>query len=104
MQPKRPKTGFVAREPAITIGVIGSVIVGIIGVLLGNGIISELAAGKAVDLVQSLVGFLVLLAPIITAIITRQNVTPAAAPRLLSGTTVAVVSPQSGDVVDVKTV
>ncbi len=78
------------KEPALIIGTIVTIIVGAIATLSGNGFISDVAAGKATDIVNSIAQLLVLLAPIIAAIVTRPNVTPVAKPTLPTGTVVNV--------------
>jgi hypothetical protein len=78
------------KEPALIIGTIVTIIVGAIATLSGNGFISDVVAGKATDVVNAIAQLLVLLAPIIAAIVTRQNVTPVAAPTLPAGTVVSV--------------
>jgi hypothetical protein len=81
------------REPAFWIGVIVTLILGVLQTLTGNGLISEVAAGKATDIVNSTAQLLVLLAPLIAGIVIRTQVTPSSAPAVDQGTTVTVITP-----------
>lgn len=78
------------REPVLIITTIVTIIVGAIATLTGNGFISDVAAGKATDIMNSLGQLLVLLAPVIAGILARPTVTPVAAPTLPVGTPVLV--------------
>ena len=64
------------KEPVLIIGTIATILVGAIATLTGNGFISDVAAGKATDVVNSAAQLLILLAPIIAAAIARGRVTP----------------------------
>jgi hypothetical protein len=66
--------GLFDKEPALIIGTIVTIVVGAIATLSGNGFISDAVAGKATDLVNSIAQLLLLLAPLITAYITRGQV------------------------------
>jgi hypothetical protein len=66
------------KEPVLIIGTIATIIVGAIATLTGNGFISDVAAGKATDIVNSGAQLLILLAPVIAAVIARGKVTPVA--------------------------
>lgn len=78
------------REPVLIITTIATILIGAIATLTGNGFISDVAAGKATDVVNALVQLLVLLAPVIAGILARGQVTPVAAPSLPVGTPVLV--------------
>ena len=80
------------REPAFWIGLAVTLILGVITTLTGNGLISDVAAGKAVDMVNAIAQLLTLLAPLIAGLIIRQGVTPVAAPQLEAGTVVTVIT------------
>lgn len=82
------------REPAFWIGVIVSLVAAILGVLTGNGLISDVAAGEVTNLVTATAQLAVLLAPIIGALLIRSQVTPTNAPSLPQGTIVEVVTPE----------
>ncbi len=64
------------REPAVVIGTIGSCVIAVAGVLLGNGFISEAVNGKLVDFTNAAVQIAVILTPLIVGIATRSQVTP----------------------------
>ncbi len=82
------------RQPAVWIGVIVSCILAVLGVLTGEGIVSDALAGQIGDVVAALSQILILLAPVITGLLIRPTVTPIAAPRLPQGATVTVVTPE----------
>ena len=81
------------REPAFWIGVIVSLVAAVLGVLTGNGLITDVAAGEVTNLVTATAQLLVLLAPIIGALLIRTQVTPTSAPALDQGTVVEVITP-----------
>lgn len=91
------------REPAAWIGLIVSIIAAVLGVLFGQGFITDIQAGRVTDLVEAVSGLLYTLLPFITALLIRQTVTPVAAPKLPEGTVVEVASPVTGNTVEVKT-
>lgn len=82
------------RQPAFWIGLIVTLVLGVIQTLTGNGLISEVAAGEATDLVNSTAQLLVLLAPLIAGLLIRPTVTPVAFPSLDQGTKVTVITPE----------
>lgn len=82
------------RQPAVWIGIIVSCILAVVGVLSGEGVLSDALKGQITDGVNALAQILVLLAPVITGILIRPQVTPIAAPRLEQGTQVVVVTPE----------
>jgi len=82
------------RQPAFWIGLIVTLILGALQTLTGSGLISDVAAGKATDLVNSTAQLLVLLAPLIAGLIIRTQVTPVSSPSLLHGTRVEVITPE----------
>ena len=67
-------------EPAVILGLLGSILVAILTQVAGSGLID----GKGLVLVNDLVALI----PIVVGIITRQLVTPVADPTLPVGTTV----------------
>ena len=67
-------------EPAVILGLLGSILVAILTQVAGSGLID----GKGLVLVNDLVALI----PIVVGIITRQLVTPVAAPVLPVGTQV----------------
>ena len=81
------------REPAFWIGVIGAVAVAVIQTLAGQGVISDVAAGKTIDTLTLLQQLLTILVPVIAGLVIRTQVTPVAAPALPSGTKVTVITP-----------
>ena len=76
------------REPAFWIGLIATIVIGIISTLSGQGVLSDAMAGKITDGVKALVQILTLLAPVIAAFFIRGQVTPTASPVLPTGTPV----------------
>lgn len=62
------------KEPVLIITTIATILVGAIATLTGNGFISDVAAGKATDVVNSGAQLLVLLAPLIAGAIARGRV------------------------------
>ena len=79
---------ILGRQPAFWLGLIATIILGIVQTLAGQGVISDVTSGKVVDLTNSLVNLLTLLAPIIAGLAIRTQVTPTSAPVLSVGTSV----------------
>ena len=65
------------REPALIIGTIVTIVLGILATLQGDGFISDALAGKLTDLVTAGSQIIVLLIPLITAALIRTKVSPA---------------------------
>ena len=82
------------RQPAFWIGLIVTLILGVVQTLTGNGLISEVAAGQTTDLVNSTAQLLVLMAPLIAGLLIRTQVTPVAFPKLEQGTQIEVITPE----------
>jgi len=80
------------REPAVWIGLLGTIALGIITTLAGQGFVSDLTAGKLTDGVNAVVQLATLLAPLIAGILIRGGVTPTTAPKLDVGTVVTTPS------------
>lgn len=68
---------FWEREPALVIGSLVTIAVNVIATLQGGGLISDVFAGRATDIVQTAGSFIVALLPLITAAIVRTKVSPA---------------------------
>ena len=62
------------REPAVIIGVAVTIILNIVLTLQGEGFINDAAAGTITDVVNGLGTLLISLAPLLGALLTRQNV------------------------------
>ena len=62
------------REPAVIVGLIVTIILGVVQTLAGQGFISDVVAGKTTDIVNAISQLVLLLIPLITSIIVRQNV------------------------------
>lgn len=62
------------KEPALILGTIVTIILGVVTTLNGDGFISDAAAGKVTDLVNAGAQLIVLLIPLITAAVIRQKV------------------------------
>jgi ABC-type transporter Mla maintaining outer membrane lipid asymmetry permease subunit MlaE len=74
--------------PAFWIGLVATIVVGVITTLNGNGIISDVDAGKVKDTVTAIVQLLTLLAPLLAGLVIHTQVTPTSAPTLPMGTSV----------------
>jgi hypothetical protein len=83
---------ILGRQPAFWIGLIGTIILGVVQTLAGQGVINDLTAGRVVDLTHSLVNLLTLVAPLLAGLAIHTQVTPTAAPVLSIGT--PVTTPQ----------
>jgi hypothetical protein len=81
------------KEPAFWIGLIVTLIVGVVQTLSGNGLISDIVAGKVIDLVNAFSQVALLMAPVIAALIIRGGVTPTSQPSLEQGTKLTVITP-----------
>ena len=84
---------ILGREPAFWIGLVVTILVGIVNTLAGNGLISSVAAGKTADTLNLLGQLATILAPVIAGLLIRPVVTPTSAPVLPKGTVVTVVTP-----------
>jgi hypothetical protein len=87
-----PTTIF-GKEPVVIIGIAASCVIAVVQVLSGNGVISDVAAGKAIDATNAMAQIITILAPAIAALIARPQVTPVASPALPQGTKVTVITP-----------
>lgn len=70
-------SSFWQREPALVIGSLVTIAVNIVATLQGGGLISDVFAGRATDLLTTLGSFVVALLPLITAALIRPKVSPA---------------------------
>ena len=86
------------REPAFWIGLIVTIIIGVLTTLTGEGVISDALAGRVTDFVNAIAELAVLLAPLIAGLLIRQQVTPVAAPVLPAGTDVTTPAGRSATV------
>lgn len=78
------------RQPAFWIGLIVTIVLGVIQTLAGEGLISDVATNRVTDGVNAIAQLLLLAAPLITGMLIKPTVTPVAAPKLKPGTEVAV--------------
>lgn len=76
------------KQPAFWIGLVVTLVVGILSTLTKDGLISEALAGKITDGLNAVSQLLTILAPVIAGLLIRTQVTPVAAPALPVGTTV----------------
>lgn len=81
------------RQPAFWIGLIVSCVLAVVGVLSGQGVLSDALKGQITDGVNAVAQLLVLLAPFITGLLIRPTVTPVSAPALPAGTNVTAITP-----------
>lgn len=65
---------ILGRQPAFWIGLIVTLILGVVQTLLGEGLISDAAAGQVSSVVDGLGKFLVMLSPLIAGLLIRQQV------------------------------
>ena len=79
---------LLGRQPAFWIGLIVTLVIGVISTLSTQGLISQALAGKVTDTVNALAQLVTLLAPVITGLLIKPTVTPIAAPVLAAGTVV----------------
>lgn len=79
---------ILGREPVAWAGIIAAVAIAVIQTLAGQGVISDVTSGKALDAVNALSSVAVIVLPIILNYLARQKVTPTAAPVLPAGTPV----------------
>ena len=78
------------RQPAFWIGLIVTIFLGAVRTIAGEGLISDAAAGQIESGAQALGELLFLLAPLITGLLIKPNVTPVAEPQLPNGTEVRI--------------
>jgi len=64
------------REPARWIGLIVTLIVGIVTTLQGDGLISDIQAGTVTDIVHAVAQLALLLSPLIAGELIRTKVSP----------------------------
>ena len=64
------------REPARIIGLVVTIILGVVSTLYGEGIISDLQAGAVTDIVHGIAQLVLLLSPLIAGELIRDRVTP----------------------------
>ncbi len=76
------------REPAFWIGLIVTLVAGVLTTLVGEGVISDALAGRINDGAKAVAELALLLTPFITGMLIRPNVTSMAAPKLPEGTKV----------------
>jgi hypothetical protein len=85
---------ILGRQPAFWIGLIGTIVLGVVQTLAGQGVVSDLTAGRVVDLTHSLVNLLTLVAPLLAGLAIHTQVTPTIAPVLSVGA--SVTTPAGG--------
>lgn len=82
------------REPVAWVGIIASIAIAIITTLAGESVISDVAAGRAIDAVDSLQSVALIFLPLIlNVVLARPATTPVVDPALPVGTTVTVYQP-----------
>lgn len=85
------------REPVRWVGIILTLILALVGTLMGEGVISEALGGRITDIanqsVEIITGILVLVGPLIATEIARRGATAALQPKLAVGTPVLVDRP-----------
>ena len=82
------------RQPAFWIGLIVTLIFGVLQTLAGEGLISDALNSQITSGVNAVAQLLILLAPLIAGLAIRPVVTPTAFPALPQGTTVTVITPE----------
>lgn len=88
------KPTWFGKEPAALIGLIATIVLGIVSTLAGQGVISDAVSGKITDGVNAIVPLLTLFAPLIAGLLIRPVSTSVAQPSLPAGTTVNVITPK----------
>ena len=78
------------RQPAFWIGLIVTIVLGIVRTLAGEGLISDAATGQVTSAVNAIGELALLVAPLVTGLLIQPNVTPVAAPKLPANTEVMV--------------
>lgn len=78
------------RQPAFWIGLIVTIVLGAVQTIAGQGLISDVAAGRVTDGVNAVAQLLTLFAPLIAGLLIKPTVTPTSAPSLAVGTPVLV--------------
>jgi hypothetical protein len=87
------------REPAFWVGLIVTIILGIVSALLDGGLINDALAGEITDGTNAVAQAVGLLAPLVAGLVIRQTVTPVAAPSLPRGTKVNIEGTDQDSVV-----
>jgi hypothetical protein len=85
---------ILGRQPAFWLGLIATLVVGVVQTLAGQGVISEAASGRVVDVTQAAVNLLTLIAPLLAGLAIHTQVTPTSAPVLSVGA--SVTTPAGG--------
>jgi hypothetical protein len=83
---------ILGRQPAFWLGLIATLVVGVVQTLAGQGVLSDATSGKVVDFTHAAVNLLTLIAPLLAGLAIHTQVTPTAAPVLSIGT--LVTTPQ----------
>ena len=65
---------ILGREPAFWIGLIVTLVLGVVRTLAGEGLISDAATGQIEGALQAVAQLLELLAPLLAGLLIRQNV------------------------------
>lgn len=78
------------RQPAFWIGLIVSLIGGVVQTLLGHGLISDALQGQITDLVAAVGNLALLVAPLVAGLLIKPNVTPVNDPVVPGGTVVRI--------------
>ena len=82
------------REPVTWVGIIAAVAIAVIQTLNGQGVISDVLEGRAIDATNGIASVVVILLPLVLNVLAaRPAVTPVAAPSLPAGTQVTVIQP-----------
>lgn len=81
---------ILGRQPAFWIGLIVSAVLAVLSVFVEGGVVSDALAGEITDGANAVTQVTAILAPLITGLLIRSQVTPVAAPSLPKGTEVKV--------------
>jgi hypothetical protein len=84
---------ILGRQPTFWVGLIVTIILGVVRTLSGEGVISIDSADQLVNVTNSIGDLLLTFVPLITTMILRPAVTPVAAPKLEVGTRVLLDKP-----------
>lgn len=81
---------ILGRQPAFWIGLIVSAVLAVLSVFVEGGVVSDALAGQITDGANAVTQVVGILAPLLTGLVIRTQVTPVANPSLPRGTKVNI--------------
>lgn len=88
---------ILGREPAFWIGLIVTLVLGVVRTLAGEGLISDAATGQVEGALQAVAQLLELLAPLLAGLLIRQNVYSPATTQKIADRAAATGNTNIGD-------